>query len=187
MAIKFSGEFTTPRTTEEVFDLLSDPAKFAPLLPEFQSMTVQDPTHFTVKVRVGVSHIRGTAELKMELSEANRPHRAQYKGHGSAVGSEVTIVAGFDLSSSVEGSKVNWQGEANVFGKLATMAGGMLEPLGRKNLQALVAGLQSALSAPVAVLETEAPPVNTVAQPSADTAGEIAPQEESTEAGRSPA
>ena len=45
-----------------------------------------------------------------------------------------------------DGTSVEWQGEAGVFGKLASMAGGMLEPLGRKNIQKLIDGLQKALS-----------------------------------------
>lgn len=148
---------------------MSDPHKFGPLLPGFHSMTVHDAAHFTVKVSVGVSHIRGTAEIKMELQEGDRPRRAQYKGNGSAVGSEVTIIAGFDLSPAMEGTKVAWQGEANIFGKLASMAGGMLEPLGRKNLQALVNGLQSALGDQVATVVpvAEAQPRDTLMQQSA--------------------
>ena len=154
MAITFSGEFTTPRNPDEVFDFLSDPNKFGPLLPDFQSMTVQDPTHFTVKVRVGVGNIRGTAEIKMELAEATRPQRAQYRGQGTAVGSQITLSAGFDLSPAADSAggmavgstRVAWQGEANIFGKLASMAGGMLEPLGRKNIQKLIDGLQKALA-----------------------------------------
>jgi carbon monoxide dehydrogenase subunit G len=149
LAITFSGEFTTPRNPDEVFDFLSDPNKFGPLLPDFQSMTVQDPTHFTVKVRVGVGNIRGTAEIKMELAEATRPQRAQYRGQGTAVGSQITLSAGFDLSPVDTSTRVAWQGEANIFGKLASMAGGMLEPLGRKNIQKLIDGLQKALAASV--------------------------------------
>ncbi len=105
MAINFSGEFTTPRSPEEVFDFLSDPNKFGPLLPDFQSMSMQDPTHFTVKVKVGVGNIRGSAEIKMELSEAVKPLRAQYKGQGTAVGSQVTVSAGFDLSPLPESTR----------------------------------------------------------------------------------
>jgi uncharacterized protein len=146
LAIQFSGEFTTPRSPEEVFDSLSDPGKFGPLLPDFQSMSTQDATHFTVKVKVGVGNIRGSAEIKMELAEAVRPLRAQYKGQGSAVGSQVTVSAGFDLTPVQEGTRVTWQGEAGIFGKLASMAGGMLEPLGRKNIQKLIDGLQQALA-----------------------------------------
>jgi carbon monoxide dehydrogenase subunit G len=150
LAINFSGEFSTPRSPGEVFDFLSDPNRFAPLLPDFQSMSMQDPTHFTVKVKVGVGNIRGSAELRMELAEAVKPLRAQYKGQGNAVGSQVTVTAGFDLQPNGESTKVLWKGETSVFGKLASMAGGMLEPLGRKNIQKLIDGLQSALAAPAA-------------------------------------
>ena len=150
MAIHFSGEFATPRTPEEVFEFLSDPNKFAPLLPDFQSMTMHDETHFTVKVKVGVGNIRGAAEIKMELAETVKPLRAQYKGQGSAVGSQVTVSAGFDLHPNGDSTRVLWQGETSVFGKLASMAGGMLEPLGRKNIQKLIDGLQQALAEPVA-------------------------------------
>ena len=158
MAINFSGEFTTPRSADEVFDFLSDPQKFGPLLPDFQSMSMQDSTHFTVKVKVGVGNIRGSAELKMELSEAVKPLRAQYKGQGTAVGSQVTVSAGFDLSPLLESTRVVWQGETSVFGKLASMAGGMLEPLGRKNIQKLIDGLQKALAEPVGAATAATPP-----------------------------
>jgi len=170
LAINFSGEFTTLRTPEEVFDFLSDPNRFGPLLPDFQSMSMQDATHFTVKVKVGVGNIRGSAEIQMELSEAVKPLRAQYKGQGSAVGSRVTVSAGFDLSALPEGTKVAWQGETSVFGKLASMAGGMLEPVGKKNIQKLIDGLQKALTWPPALVasretQSAAPPTAPVERP----------------------
>ncbi len=145
MAIRFEGEFETDRTPEEVYAFLTDPKKFAPLLPDFQSMTQQDETHFTVKVNVGISYIRGAADMKMELTETDRPKRAQYKGQGSVSGSNVALTAGFDLLPAGEGTKVAWQGEAQIFGRLASVAGGLLEPLGKKNVQKLIDGLQAAL------------------------------------------
>jgi carbon monoxide dehydrogenase subunit G len=145
MAIKFGGEFEVKKTPEEVFDFLTDPKKFAPLLPDFQGMTQQDATHFTVKVNLGISYIKGTAEVKIQLAEADRPRRAQYKGQGSVAGGNVSLTAGFDLSAANAGTKVAWQGEATVFGRLTSVAGGLLEPLGRKNVQKLIDGLQTAL------------------------------------------
>jgi uncharacterized protein len=166
MAIKFSGEFQVKKNPDEVYDFLTDPNRFAPLLPEFQSLSVQDPTHFAVKVNVGISYIKGSADVKMELSEADRPRRAQYKGQGAVGGGNVTMVAGFDLAPITDGTtdgtalvttlaaelgttlgtKVNWQGEAQIFGRLASVAGGLLEPLGRKQIQKLIDGLQAALA-----------------------------------------
>jgi uncharacterized protein len=145
MAIKFGGEFEVPRTPEEVYDFLTDPQKFAPLLPDFQGLTVQDARHFTVKVNVGISYIKGAADVKMELSEADRPRRAQYKGQGSVAGGNVSLIAGFDLSPNGAGTKVAWQGDAQIFGRLTSVAGGLLEPLGKKNVQKLIDALQAAL------------------------------------------
>ena len=145
MAIRFGGEFEVQRTPEEVYDFLTDPNRFAPLLPDFQSVSVQDPTHFNVKVAVGISYIKGTADVKMELAQAERPQRAQYKGQGSVAGGNVTLTAGFDLSPANGGAKVAWQGEAQVFGRLTSVAGGLLEPLGKKNVQKLIDALQAAL------------------------------------------
>ena len=157
MAIKFSGEFEVKKNPEEVYDFLTDPNRFAPLLPEFQGLIVQDATHFTLKVNVGISYIKGSADVKIELAEADRPRRAQYKGQGAVAGGNVTMVAGFDLLPITNGgadgvvvetvlaTKVNWQGEAQIFGRLASVAGGMLEPLGKKQIQKLIDGLQAAL------------------------------------------
>src|ERR1700738_2351133 len=146
MAIKFGGEFEVKRTPEQVYDFLTDPKKFAPLLPDFQGMTQQDATHFTVKVNVGISYIKGAADMKIELTQAERPKRARYKGQGRAAGGKVAVTASFDLSPAGDGTTVVWQGEAQVFGALASVAGGLLEPLGKKNVQKLIDGLQAALS-----------------------------------------
>jgi len=162
MAIKFSGEFEVKRKPEEVYAFLTDPNRFAPLLPEFQGVSVEDATHFTVKVKVGISYIKGIADVKLELAEADHPRRAQYKGQGSVAGGNVTMVAGFDLFPiadgnaeeavvgtalvTVLGTKVNWQGEAQLFGRLTSVAGGLIEPLGKKSIQKLIDGLQAALA-----------------------------------------
>jgi carbon monoxide dehydrogenase subunit G len=145
MAIKFAGDFEVKRTPEDVYGFLIDPSKFAVLLPDFQGLSIQDSTHFTVKVNVGISYIKGTAEVKMELSQADGPKRAQYKGQGSMAGGNVALMAGFDLLPIDGGTKVAWQGEAQIFGRLTSLAGGLLEPLGKKQVQKLIDGLQAAL------------------------------------------
>ena len=146
MAIKFSGEFEVKRAPDEVYDFLTDPEKFGPVLPDFKGMTVQDATHFTLKVNVGISYIKGVAEVKMELVQAERPKSARYKGQGSVAGGNVSFTAGFDLLPADAGTKVVWQGEAQIFGRLTSVAGGLLEPLGKKNVKKLIDGLQAALA-----------------------------------------
>jgi uncharacterized protein len=146
MAIKFSGVFEVKKKPDEVYDFLTDPNQFAALLPDFQGLSVQDSTHFAVKVNVGISYIKGSADVKMELAEADRPRHALYKGQGSVAGGNVSVVAGFDLTPTAYGTRVNWQCEAQIFGRLASVAGGLLEPLGKKQIQKLIDGLQAALA-----------------------------------------
>ena len=146
MAIVFGGEFTVPRKQEEVYDFLTDPNKFCPLLPDFQGMSVDDDGYFTVKMKVGISHIRGTAEVKLHLAEAKRPQRAVFQGKGSLVGGSMNRTATFYLAEAGEGTRVAWKGEAQIFGRLISVAGGLLEPLAKKNVQKLIDGLQAALT-----------------------------------------
>ena len=150
MAFSFGGDFAVQQPPQSVYAFLTDPQKFAPLLPDFQSVSMQDATHFTVKLSVGVSHIRGVADVKMELSQVEPPSRAQYKGQGSIAAGTVSLTAGFDLAPDANGgTRVTWRGEAQIFGRIISMAGGLLEPLAKKNIQKLIDALQAALNAGV--------------------------------------
>ncbi len=146
MAIRFGGEFQVGKKRPEVFDFLADPQRFAPLLPDFESMSQQDDRRSTVNLKVGISHIRGTASIQLELAEADKPRHASYQGKGSVAGGSVNLTAGFDLEESAGGTRVIWRGEAQLFGRLISVAGGLLEPLAKKNVQKLIDALQAALS-----------------------------------------
>jgi len=150
MAFNFSGEFAVPKTPEESYDFLTDPRRFCPLLPDYESVEIADAENFTVKVKVGISHIRGTATVKLQLAEHQRPTRAVYVGKGTVAGGNVDLRAIFDLRPQDGGTVVAWRGEAQIFGRLTSIAGGLLEPLARKNLQKVIEGLQMAMGAPSA-------------------------------------
>jgi uncharacterized protein len=147
MEIKFGGDFVVKKKPEDVYSFLIDPNRFCPLLPDYQSMEQVDDRKFLVNLAVGISHIRGTAKVKMSLVEAQLNQRAVYQGNGEVPGGSATLRAGFDLEPAPDGStKVVWAGQSNVMGPIASLAGGLLEPLARKNVQKLIDGLQKALS-----------------------------------------
>ena len=146
MEIKFGGDFTVKKKPEEVYDFLVDPKRFCPLMPDFQGMRVEDARNFLVKLSVGISYIRGTAAMKLTLAEADRPRHALYEGKGEVPGVNATRRAGFDVEAVAGGTKVKWTGQSVLLGKIASLAGGMLEPLAKKNVQKLIDGLQAALS-----------------------------------------
>ncbi len=146
MEVKFNGDFTVKKTPQQVYDFLVDPNRFCPLLPDYQGMEILDAKNFLVKVSVGISHIRGTAAVKMSLVETEPATRAVYEGKGDVPGGSANLRAGFDLQPLPGGeTKVIWLGQSNVVGRIASLAGGLLEPLAKKNVQKLIDGLQKAL------------------------------------------
>jgi carbon monoxide dehydrogenase subunit G len=147
MEIKLTGDFTVQKTPEEVYNFLVDPSRFCPLLPDFQGMEVVDAKNFLVKVKVGISHIRGTAAVKMTLVEEVCPKQAVYEGRGEVPGGSTMIRAQFQLEDAPGGqTKVIWSGQSSVLGRIISLSGGLLEPLGKKSVQKLIDGLQKALA-----------------------------------------
>jgi len=167
MAFAFQGDFVVKRSAEEVYGFLADPTRFCPLLPDFESMSATDASHYTVCLKVGIAHIRGTATVKMALEEAQHPRRARYTGKGSLARGTVEISSGFELEAIAEGTRVRWSGTCQVFGQLASLAGGLLEPMARKNIQRLIDSLQAALAPPPAP-ELAAPPAPAPIPPPGD-------------------
>jgi carbon monoxide dehydrogenase subunit G len=147
MEIKFGGDFLVKKKPEDVYSFLIDPHRFCPLLPDYQSMEQLDDKKFLVNLAVGISHIRGTAKVKMSLVETQLNKHAVYQGNGEVPGGSTTLRARFDLEPAPnQSTKVTWAGQSNVMGPIASLAGGLLEPLARKNVQQLIDGLQRALS-----------------------------------------
>jgi carbon monoxide dehydrogenase subunit G len=110
-------------------------------------MEIRDDKNFLVKLSVGISHIRGTAAVKMSLVETQRPKHAVYEGNGEVPGGSATLRAGFELEPAPGGgTKVIWSGQSSVMGRIASLAGGLLQPLAKKNVQKLIDGLQKALT-----------------------------------------
>jgi len=183
MKIEFGGDFTVARTPDEVYKFLVDPERFCPLLPDFQSMTKQDDKNFSVNLRVGISHIRGNAVVRMTLAEETPPNHAVYDGKGDVPSGTVTLRAGFDLEPDGAGTKVKWKGESQIAGRLPSIAGGLLQPLAKKSIQKLIDALQKALAQPGAPATAQPGAPAAAPQPAAAPAAAAAAPTESGKAG----
>ncbi len=145
MAILFEGEFDVPRTREDTFAFLSNTQEFAPCLPTFESLEMEEDDSATVKIKIGIGKIRGIATINLILEESAAPSRAQYIGKGKVLGSAFNLISGFDLEEIDGGTRVKWSGELKMFGKLVALAGGLIKPIAKKDIQRLIEALQEAL------------------------------------------
>jgi len=146
MEMKFSGEFPIDLPREKVFELLSDPEKFAPLLPTFHSLEMKDKRTAIVRVKVGIGKLHTTAITELTLEEAEAPRRARYVGKGKMMQGAYQMISSFELEEKDGGTLVRWQGETRLAGKILSLAGGSLQGYAQREINRLISSLQRALA-----------------------------------------
>ena len=146
MAIEFDGEFTVKTPRDEAYAVLSETQNFAPLLPTYSSHEVKEDDSVDVKIKVGVGKIRGTATINLTLEESEAPLHAKYVGKGSVMGGVFNLISEFNLDElGPDETRVRWRGELVMYGKLVSLAGGMIKPIANKDINRLIAAIQKAL------------------------------------------
>ena len=150
------GEFIVNADQREVYAFLTDPARIGPHLPDVKDVVIEDADRFTVTARVGVSHIKGTMTMKLEIRDRQPPVGTTVIGKGAGLGSVVDMGTGFTLEPLPAGfdaapagrSRVRWRADLTIAGRLAAFGPqGLLDRIARKNIDAFIAGIQAGLSA----------------------------------------
>lgn len=158
MSYAFTGDFTVATARDEVFAILSKIERFVPMLPTYISHAMQDDGTALVKVNVGVGKVKGTGEVVLKLEESVEPLRATYSGKGKVMGGVFNLTAGFELEEAgPAATKVKWQGEVAMFGKLVSLAGGLIKPIAERDINQLIQAMQVELGGAVIVPVTEVP------------------------------
>jgi carbon monoxide dehydrogenase subunit G len=142
MKMKLADKFTIKKNPDLVYRFLVDPQCFGEALPDLQALEILSPTSFKAVFRVGISFIRGPIEVHFELIDSDPGKKARYRGKGTGMGSFIELEAGFLLAESSEGTEVAWNGVAQIGGRLAAAAGGLLQPVAQKNAGVFIAALK---------------------------------------------
>jgi len=151
--VKLDGRFSVRGAREDVYAFLTDPRKVSRHMPDVQEVEIEDEDHFTVKARVGISHIKGTMTMKLAITDRQPPVTTIVVGKGAGMASVVNMVTSFTLDPSANGETVvNWQGELTIAGKLAALGPqGLIERMARKNVETFIEGIKGGLDAQVPV------------------------------------
>ena len=142
--MKLDGRFSVRAARDEVYAFLTDPRRVSRYMPDVQEVEIEDSDHFTVKARVGISHIKGTMVMKLAIKDRQPPFSTTVVGTGRGLASVVDMVTSFTLEASESGETVvNWQGELTIAGKLAAFGPqGLLDRMARKNVETFIEGIR---------------------------------------------
>lgn len=142
------GQFSVNAAQADVYAFLTDPAKVSRHMPDIKDVVVEDADHFTVTARVGVSHIKGSMVMKLEIRDRQPPTSTTVVGRGTGLASVVDMVTGFSLEPDGNQTLVKWKGDVTISGKLAAFGPqGLLDRIARKNIDTFIEGIRSGLSA----------------------------------------
>lgn len=145
--MQLQGSFDSVKPVEEVCSILKDLREIVPCMPDLQDVRFANPQQATVKVKAGVGFVKGVMTIR--LSSNAEAEQIRFQGQGSGMGSAVELDARFivsPLADSTGGSRVDWQGEARVSGSLASLGGGLIEVVARKQVEKLIGCLESRLA-----------------------------------------
>lgn len=145
--MELQGKFTVKHPPDAVYRFLVNAERFGKLLPDLQSLEVLTPTSFKAVFLVGISFIKGPMRVEFELLEGEEAKRASYKGKGTGMGSFIEMQAGFQLKEGGDGTEVVWHGGAQIGGRLAALAGGLLQPVAEKNAAQFIQALKREIEA----------------------------------------
>ena len=141
------GHFTVTAPMPAVYAFLTDPAAVSRHMPDVQDVVIADQDHFTVTARVGISHIKGSMTMKLEIRDRQPPVSTTVVGKGAGLASVVDMVTSFRLEEApAGGTVVYWNGDVKIAGKLAAFGSqGLLDRIARKNIDTFIEGIRGGL------------------------------------------
>ncbi|PRX25014.1 xanthine dehydrogenase molybdenum binding subunit apoprotein [Paraburkholderia sp. BL18I3N2] len=140
-ALTAQGSVDLPASPEAIFAVLLDPNALAKVIPGCHALEAEGTNQYRADVTVGVGMIKARFEAKIGLSEIDAPHRLRLAGAGmsslgSARGSGLV-----ELTPIENGTRLSYDYEAQVSGKVAAVGGRMLEGAAKVVLRQLFESL----------------------------------------------
>ncbi len=122
-----TGETLVPASREEVWRTLLDPEALASVIPGCHSLDLVSANSYKAEVSLGVGPVRGKFHANVALSEMIEPETATLSGGviGPLGASQGT--GHVRLVSEGEGTRVSYDYEIELTGKVASIGGRMLE------------------------------------------------------------
>jgi uncharacterized protein len=131
--MKLEGEELIPAPREVVWKALNDPAVLKQCIPGCKSISKLSDTDMEATVTVTLGPLKVNFSGKVKLSDLDPPnsYRISGSGNGGFAGS-ATGGADVRLESVPEGTRLTYDVNSQVTGKLASMGARLIEPVSRK-------------------------------------------------------
>src|SRR2546422_6584623 len=147
----FEEEFTVSASPDVVWDFLLDPERLAPCLPGCESLEVEDATTYRVRLTIKVGLLSTTQNLRITITEADRPRRLVSVGRGEdrKLASQVEVHSTLDLEpASTTATRVRYRSEVRVLARLAAVGDAVMKVKAGQLASQFAANVRAAIGRP---------------------------------------
>jgi carbon monoxide dehydrogenase subunit G len=145
--VHYQGSFEVSAPREKVYAFVTDPKKVTTIFPDASDVKVVDENNFSAKVKVGMSFIRGTLDVKMNMVEKKPGRFAKLKARGTGLSSSVDLESSFTLEDGKSGGTVlSWVADAKISGMMASVGSRLMDSAAEKYVNQIVTALKKKLS-----------------------------------------
>lgn len=146
MAMTMNGEVDLPASQEVVWQKLNDPEVLKACIPGCQSLEKTSDNGFQAVAKIKVGPVSATFKGKVNLLDLDPPNGYRIQGEGEGG------IAGFakggavvKLSPSEVGTKLTYDVEAQVGGKIAQLGARLIDGVARKMADAFFTSFAAAV------------------------------------------
>jgi carbon monoxide dehydrogenase subunit G len=127
-----SGEETIPAARETVWKALNDPAILKQSIPGCETITKHSDTQMEAKVVVKIGPVKARFTGTVNLTDLDPPNGYRISGQGSGgLAGNASGGANVKLESVPEGTRMTYDVDAQVGGKIASLGARFIDPTAR--------------------------------------------------------
>ncbi|MGH9775010.1 MAG: SRPBCC family protein [Candidatus Acidiferrales bacterium] len=144
--MKLEGRATLPGTREQVWEIFTDPARLAKILPGCESLEEESLGRYRVAVKFGIAAISGKYAGTISLLDEKKPESLRMKIESKGSAGFVTGSGQIELHEKAGSTEVHYSGEAVVGGLIASVGQRMIEAAAKTIVQQVFASAASQIT-----------------------------------------
>jgi len=130
--MKFTGSYQINLEKQKVWDALNDPEVLKQAIPGCEEFKKNSNTEFTATATNKIGPFNATFTGDIELKDLNPPNSYKITGSGNSLVGFATGEATVDLEDYEGGTKLTYNVEANVGGKIAQVGSRLIDMTAKK-------------------------------------------------------
>jgi len=150
--MKFSGELTVKAPRAEVYKAVRDARFFASCVDGVRDLEETAPDIYAAVFETKVAYMKFSFKVSVEVVRADAPNRIEAKVEGAPLGivGRLTATALTTLSDAGDGTKISYEVEAALTGKLGSLGQPVLRSKAKDMERQFAARLAARFAAPAA-------------------------------------